>query len=59
MMKNGKIDILALQEMHLTDETREELNALFSRKIHIVSSLDLNQPNAKGIAFIINKRTMR
>lgn len=59
LIRNSKIDILAIQETHLTDEAQEELNILFERQLHIVSSIDTAQPNAKGVAFVLNKRTTR
>lgn len=59
LVRNNKIDILAIQETHLSDVAWEELNTLFKKQIYIVSSLDTTQPNAKRVAFILNKSTIR
>lgn len=37
----------------------ESLNALFKKQIMILSNLDDIQPNAKRVAFIVNKNSSR
>ena len=53
------IDILAVQKTHLKDEKRENLDKLFERQLYILSSIDPDHTNAKGIAFVISKRNTR
>lgn len=57
LMRESKLDILAVQETHMSDELRDEINDLFEKQIKIYSSIDTNNSNAKGVALILNKRT--
>lgn len=59
LMIAEKIDILALQETHLTEEKRKILNARYEKRLHIISTLDNSSPNKMGVALILNKRTTR
>ena len=55
-LNRDKIAILALQEMHLSEETTERIRDCFRKKMTIVYSADPNNPSTSaGIAFIINK----
>ncbi|KAF5381553.1 hypothetical protein D9615_005523 [Tricholomella constricta] len=59
IMREQSLDILAIQESHLDDLRRDEIQQMFSEQIHILNSWDRTNPNARGIAFILNKRTTR
>ncbi|KAF5373350.1 hypothetical protein D9615_007466 [Tricholomella constricta] len=59
IMREQGIDVLAIQESHLDDRRRNEIQQIFEEQIHILHSWDQTNPNAKGIAFILNKRTTR
>ncbi|KAF9540731.1 DNase I-like protein [Agrocybe pediades] len=50
ILKEKRIAILAIQEGHLTDT---------DNSIHILKSQDPTQPNAKGVAVILNKQLTR
>lgn len=52
----GNVDILAVQETHLDMKKMEELNDLFKRQAHFISSLDPDKSNVKGVAFVISKQ---
>ncbi|KAG1789814.1 Endonuclease/exonuclease/phosphatase [Suillus plorans] len=58
LVKEQKIGILCLQEMHLSDEEKDTLNSSPGLQIHVISSIDPTHPNAKGVAIIINKRLL-
>ncbi|KAF9037438.1 DNase I-like protein [Panaeolus papilionaceus] len=57
-MREDKIDILAIQETHLTPEKVQNLRDRFKR-LHIINSYVPNQTNAKGVAIILNKHRTR
>lgn len=40
VMRKSKIDILAVQEMHMSKEMEDEVNEIFSRHIKVVSNID-------------------
>jgi len=46
IMRDKKIGILALQETHLTDELAEQMQALFSKRLKIIHTIDPDRPNA-------------
>ena len=54
IIRNSKTGILALQETHLTEEEAQKIESLFSR-LHIISSVDTQNTNAKGVAIVINR----
>lgn len=56
LLHDKKIGILAIQETHISDERIEQLHEQFSQRVHIIHSRDPEQPNAKGVAFILNKQ---
>lgn len=59
LIKEKKIDILAVQETHLSNSKRDDLNRFFNRQIHIMSSIDKIRPNAMEVAFILRKNTTK
>ncbi|KNZ82142.1 hypothetical protein J132_07726, partial [Termitomyces sp. J132] len=59
IIREEKIDVLAIQETQLDSVKTAELNSLFERQVLFISSLDPDTPNAKGVAFIINKRSVK
>ena len=59
LMREEKIDVLAIQETHLSEQKKEELNQIFERQIHIMSSIDRTKPNAMGVAFVLKKSTTK
>jgi exonuclease III len=56
IMRDKCIAVLALQETHLTDSERDELNTLFENSLVIHSSMDPSNPGAKGTAIVLNKQ---
>ncbi|KAG6824749.1 hypothetical protein H0H92_005933, partial [Tricholoma furcatifolium] len=59
MLRNDKIDVLILQETHLTDARRDDLNHIYRKRMHILSTINKEQPNAMGVAIILNKETTK
>ncbi|KAF9031940.1 Endonuclease/exonuclease/phosphatase, partial [Panaeolus papilionaceus] len=58
VIREDKIDILAIQETHLTPEKVDSLHIQYPR-IHILNSIDPNQTNSKGVAIVMNKHRTR
>lgn len=58
-MRENDIDVLTLQETHLDEERTKELNLLFDRQLLFISSIDPDKPNAKGVAFVLNKKSVK
>ncbi len=57
LLRDEKIAVIALQETHLTDERRENLNELFKASMRIYGSADpVNATGARGVAFAVNLR---
>jgi exonuclease III len=56
IIKSQKIGILALQETHLSPDDEKVLNTIFEKDWQIISSIDPNNPNARGVAIVLNKR---
>lgn len=56
LLRDKKIGILAIQETHISNERIEQLHKQFSQRVHILNSRDPEHPNAKGVAFILNKQ---
>jgi exonuclease III len=59
LMRDNKIATLAIQETHLSPQKVDELNQLFSKSLYIVHSGNPDRPNAKGVAFALNKKETR
>jgi exonuclease III len=55
LLRDKRIEILALQEAHLLDCHVVHLHDLYPKRLHILHSSDPNAPNAKGIALVLNK----
>jgi len=58
-VKENSIGILAIQETHLTDEYKENLNNLFNRQLLILKSPDPNNTRARGVGFVLNKKLVK
>lgn len=58
-MMTEKIDVLVLQDIHLTEENRRTLNKTYKKRLHVISTLDKSTPNRMGVAVVLNKRTTR
>ncbi|RDX41541.1 DNase I-like protein [Lentinus brumalis] len=57
VVRDSKVAILGLQETHLVDEKREELNELFNMSMMVYSTADPENPTgARGVAIAVNKR---
>ncbi|KAI1783370.1 Endonuclease/exonuclease/phosphatase [Ganoderma leucocontextum] len=57
IVRDGKIAILAIQELHMTDDRARELNDLFKASMTIHCSADpLNPTGERGVAIALNKR---
>lgn len=56
IVRDKKIGILALQETHLCKEDECSINNLFRSRLHVISSIDPSQPNAKGVVLVWNKQ---
>ncbi|KAF5376899.1 hypothetical protein D9615_007204 [Tricholomella constricta] len=59
VMREQRLDVLVIQETHLDDTRKDIIQNTFDEYIHILHSWDRANPNAKGIAFVLNKRTTR
>jgi hypothetical protein len=56
LLYEHKIAILALQEMHMSQEITKQIRECFSRNIDVIVSEDPTTPTSKaGIAFVLNK----
>lgn len=55
LMRDKQIEILAVQETHLSDHHVQDLHTLFGRCLQIYNSIDPNLPNAKGVAIVLNR----
>ncbi|KAK0217785.1 Endonuclease/exonuclease/phosphatase [Armillaria fumosa] len=55
ILRDDKIGVLALQETHLTDDYVKDIHDIYNKRMHIYHSADLQQPNAKGVAIILNR----
>ncbi|KAF9472507.1 DNase I-like protein, partial [Pholiota conissans] len=55
IMRAQKIGVLCLQETHLSPEDTESIHNLFGKRLQVYCSINPAQPNAAGIAIVINK----
>ncbi|KAF5375493.1 hypothetical protein D9615_009178 [Tricholomella constricta] len=56
LMRDKRIGILAVQETHLTEERRDDLEKLFSKRMKIFISKDPENPTGRaGIAVVLNR----
>ncbi|OJT14554.1 Transposon TX1 uncharacterized 149 kDa protein [Trametes pubescens] len=57
MMSEQRIGILMLQETHLTEERREQIQRMFAGRVKIFASPHPDSPTQKeGVAVVINKK---
>ncbi|KAF5381277.1 hypothetical protein D9615_008352 [Tricholomella constricta] len=59
ILRDQGADVLAIQETHLNEARRDQLQSQFEKHMLIISSHDEDSPNAKGVAFVLNKRTTK
>ncbi|KAF9073028.1 DNase I-like protein [Rhodocollybia butyracea] len=60
LVKKKKIGILALQETHLTDERREQIEQRYAQRLKIFISTDPENPTGQGgVAVVLNKELAR
>jgi hypothetical protein len=56
LMRDKKIGVLVVQEAHMSDERRDELEKKFHRRLKIFSSADPDKPTEMaGVAVVFNK----
>ena len=55
ILREDRVGVLVLQETHLTDDDVTSLHARYPKRLHIIHSCDPDQPNACGVAFVVNK----
>lgn len=59
LMREQRIDILCLQETHLTQEHQDQINNLFARRLLVLNSSDPDRPGCSaGVAFVLNKEKL-
>ncbi|KAG1766764.1 Endonuclease/exonuclease/phosphatase [Suillus occidentalis] len=56
IMKEKKIEILAVQETHLSKDNETSLNETFNKRLKIISSIDPKHRNAKDIVITKGKK---
>lgn len=57
VVRDNSVALLGIQETHLTDEKRDEINDLFKLTMKVYSTQDpANPTGARGVAIAINKR---
>lgn len=59
LIRENKIGILALQEMHMSDDIADKIKETFGKRIHLLRTEDPTQQNARGVAIIINKEMIK
>ncbi|KAH6874107.1 Endonuclease/exonuclease/phosphatase, partial [Coprinopsis sp. MPI-PUGE-AT-0042] len=59
IMKENKLGILAVQETHLKPNLVTNLNGQFEANTRIINSMYSLNPNAAGVAFVLNKSFTR
>ncbi|KAF5367240.1 hypothetical protein D9615_010668 [Tricholomella constricta] len=56
LLRDKRIGILAVQETHLTEERRDELEKLFAKRMKIFISKDPENPTGRaGVAIVLNR----
>lgn len=59
VVRDRKIGILLVQESHLSNERKEEVEKLFGRRMKILHSTDPDNPTGKGgIAVMLNRNLL-
>jgi hypothetical protein len=54
----SKLAILAVQEMHLLKGGGTQIDETFDHRLWIISSIDPEHANAKGVVIVLNKQMM-
>ncbi|KAF8061861.1 Endonuclease/exonuclease/phosphatase [Lyophyllum atratum] len=55
-MREKRIGILLVQETHLTDERRDEIESLFEKRLKLFTSYDPDNPSGRGgVAVVLNR----
>ncbi|KAJ7126044.1 Endonuclease/exonuclease/phosphatase [Mycena epipterygia] len=55
LTKDNKTGLLVVVESHLSATRHANIQSLFGRRLEVVFSEDPTSPNAKGVAFVLNK----
>ncbi|KAK0459911.1 Endonuclease/exonuclease/phosphatase [Armillaria novae-zelandiae] len=55
-MRDRRIAVLIVGEAHLNNERKESITNVFGKLLHIEHSQTPDNPNAKGVAIVLNKR---
>ncbi|KAJ7123585.1 hypothetical protein C8R44DRAFT_735226 [Mycena epipterygia] len=55
LTKDNKTGLLVIVESHLSATRHANIQSLFGRRLEVVFSEDPISPNAKGVAFVLNK----
>ncbi|KAJ7198932.1 Endonuclease/exonuclease/phosphatase, partial [Mycena haematopus] len=58
LMKDNKLGLLVVSESHLSAVRHAGIQNLFGRRLEIIFSEDPETPNARGLAFVINKEML-
>ncbi|KAL4255818.1 hypothetical protein AB1N83_014347 [Pleurotus pulmonarius] len=59
-MRDRKIAVLAVQETHMDEDRRDQMEHLFGRRIRILASADIESPTQKaGVAIVLNKSLIK
>ena len=59
MIKDRAVDILAVQEAHLSETHVDQIHTIYGRHMHIFNSIDQENPNTKGVAFALRKKSIK
>ena len=59
MIRDTNIDLLAVQETHLTEDLAKQFTDIFGNTLSLIHSPDPQTNNARGIALVINKKKFR
>ncbi|KAF8867642.1 Endonuclease/exonuclease/phosphatase, partial [Infundibulicybe gibba] len=59
VLRDQKIDILSIQETHLSEDRLRNIHTQFERRVHIIHSYDPDNVNTKGVAIILNKQSTK
>ncbi|OCH95329.1 DNase I-like protein [Obba rivulosa] len=55
LMREQRIGVLALQESHLTEAHLQLIHSLYGRRLSVHTSACPDNPNSKGVSFVLNK----
>ncbi|EIN09247.1 hypothetical protein PUNSTDRAFT_44642 [Punctularia strigosozonata HHB-11173 SS5] len=60
LMRERRIAILLVQEAHMDDQRRDEIETLFTNRLRVFVSPDPDNPTGKaGVAIVVNKQLIR